>query len=106
MEAAFEAEMDIHIEAHERSNRRNGKSRKSVKTSNRDLEIETPRDRDSSFEPQLIKKRERVLAGDLDQKILSLFASGMSYSDIQNNLKEVFSFPSNRATALYYPLNS
>lgn len=90
MEAALEAEMEIHMETHEGQNRRNGKSRKSVKTSNGLLEIETPRDRDGSFEPQLIKKRERVLTGDLDQKILSLFAAGMSYSDIQNNLKEIY----------------
>ena len=93
MEAALEAEMDIHMEREDEvssSNRRNGKTRKSVKTSNGLFEIETPRDRDSSFEPQLIKKRERVLAGDLDQKILSLFALGMSYSDIQYNLKDIY----------------
>ena len=90
MEAALEAEMEIHMDTHEGQNRRNGKSHKSVKTSNGTLEIETPRDRDGSFEPQLIKKRERVLTGDLDQKILSLFAAGMSYSDIQNNLKEIY----------------
>jgi transposase-like protein len=54
------------------------------------FELETPRDRDSSFEPQLVKKRERVLTDDLDEKILSLFALGMSYSDIQNNLQELY----------------
>jgi len=94
MEAALEAEMDLHMEAeHENmhsSNRRNGKTSKAVRTSNGLLEIETPRDRDGSFEPQLVKKRERILAGDLDQKILSLFAAGMSYSDIQNNLKDIY----------------
>jgi transposase-like protein len=91
MEAALEAEMALHLEDNpDSSNRRNGKSRKTLKTSNGYLDIETPRDRDSSFEPQLVKKRERVLTGDLDQKILSLFASGMSYSDIQHNLKDIY----------------
>ena len=94
MEAALEAEMDLHMEEEREnmhaSNRRNGKTRKAVRTSNGLLEIETPRDRDGSFEPQLVKKRERILAGDLDQKILSLFASGMSYSDIQHNLKDIY----------------
>jgi len=94
MEAALEAEMDLHMEEEREnmhsSNRRNGKTSKVVRTSNGLLEIETPRDRDGSFEPQLVKKRERILAGDLDQKILSLFAAGMSYSDIQHNLKDIY----------------
>lgn len=91
MEAALEAEMALHLEENpDSSNRRNGKSRKTIKTSNGYFELETPRDRDSSFEPQLVKKRERILTDDLDEKILSLFALGMSYSDIQNNLKDIY----------------
>jgi transposase-like protein len=92
MEAALEAEMELHMEAEDtaNTNRRNGKSSKNIKTSHGEFILETPRDRDGSFEPQLIKKRERILTGDLDQKILSLFASGMSYSDIQNNISDIY----------------
>ena len=92
MEAALEAEMELHMEAENtvNTNRRNGKSSKNIKTSHGEFILETPRDRDGSFEPQLVKKRERILTGDLDQKILSLFASGMSYSDIQNNISDIY----------------
>jgi putative transposase len=63
MEAALEAEMELHMEAENtaNTNRRNGKSSKNIKTSHGEFILETPRDRDGSFEPQLVKKRERIL---------------------------------------------
>jgi putative transposase len=65
MEAALDAEMELHLEDNpDIPNLRAGKSRKTIKTSNGTFELETPRDRDSSFEPQLVKKRERVLTDD------------------------------------------
>ena len=64
MEAALEAENTAN------TNRRNGKSFKNIKTSHGEFTLETPRDRDGSFEPQLVKKRERILTGDLDQTFL------------------------------------
>lgn len=64
LEAALEAEIESHLDEAERScgNRRNGKSSKQIRTSDGTIEIDTPRDHRSNFEPQLIKKRETILA--------------------------------------------
>ncbi len=91
MEAALEGEMDAHLEERgHNGNRRNGKARKRVKSSSGAFELEAPRDRNGTFEPQVIKKRQTVLTDDLDAKILNLYASGMSYSDIRCNLEEIY----------------
>lgn len=71
-------------------NYRNGYSHKMMKSSKGTFELATPRDRHSAFEPQIISKRQTMLPEDLENKILNLYASGMSYSDIQNNLEEIY----------------
>ena len=75
LEAALDAEMETHLDADERlsGNRRNGKITKQVKTSRGTISIDTPRDRTSSFEPELIKKRETIMADNLEQKILGMY---------------------------------
>ena len=70
-------------------NRRNGRSRKTVQGESGEATISTPRDRDGTFEPLLIPKYERRLAG-FDQKILALYAKGMSTRDIQALVKELY----------------
>lgn len=92
LEAALEAEMESHLDEAERSggNRRNGKSSKQIRTSDGAIEIDTPRDRRSSFEPQLIKKRETILADSLEKKILGMYGLGMSLRDISNHIKEMY----------------
>jgi len=91
MEAALEGEMEAHLEKEEQqSNRRNSKSSKKMKSSSGEFDLITPRDRHSDFEPQIIQKRQTVLTDDLDSKILSLYANGMSYSDIRSNLEELY----------------
>src|SRR5213592_767223 len=84
IEAALEAEMEEHLddEQREEGNRKNGKTSKRLKTAEGTLDIETPRDRSSSFEPQLVKKRETILAENLEHKILGLYGHGMSFRDI------------------------
>jgi len=72
-----------------RSNSRNGKSKKTVKGTFGELEIETPRDRASTFEPQLIKKRQIRLAG-MEDKILTLYAKGMTTRDIEQALQDLY----------------
>lgn len=62
LEAALEAELEEHIAKEEEPNRKNGKVRKTIKTADGQFELETSRDRNGSFEPELIKKRETVLA--------------------------------------------
>ncbi len=72
-----------------RKNRRNGHSRKTVSGDLGDITLQTPRDRNSSFEPQLIAKHQRRLAG-FDEKILALYAKGMTTRDIQEIVKELY----------------
>lgn len=70
-------------------NRRNGRSRKTVQGDLGELTIATPRDRDGSFEPQLIGKHQRRLAG-FDEKILALYAKGMTTRDIQDIVQQLY----------------
>lgn len=70
-------------------NRRNGRSKKTVRNETGDLTIATPRDRDSSFEPQLIEKYQRRVPG-FDEKIIALYAKGMTTRDIQEIVQELY----------------
>ncbi|MEJ1242557.1 IS256 family transposase [Chryseolinea sp. T2] len=92
LEAALDGELDAHLDDEERAggNRRNGKTRKTVQTNSGPVEIETSRDRSGTFEPELIRKRETVLADTLESKILGMYGLGMSFRDISSHLKEVY----------------
>lgn len=92
LEAALEGELDSHLDADERKegNRKNGKTSKTLQTSDGPLEIETSRDRNATFEPELVKKRETVLADTLETKIIGLYGLGMSFRDISAHLKELY----------------
>jgi putative transposase len=92
LEAALEGEMEAHLDSHERSkgNKRNGKGRKTVKTFDGEIEIETPEDRHSTFSPEIIKKRETVLVENLAPKIIALYGKGMSFRDISDHIKEMY----------------
>ncbi|RBD71157.1 IS256 family transposase, partial [Xanthomonas oryzae pv. oryzae] len=90
---SLEAEMQAHVghAPHGRSggNVRNGKSRKTVQSAFGELQIETPRDRAGTFAPQLVKKRQVRLAG-MEEKILALYARGMTTRDIESALVDVY----------------
>lgn len=93
LEAALEGEIESHLdecEANNLANRRNGKLKKTIKTDTGSFELETPRDRNGSFEPEIVKKRQTVLNESLDNKILSLYAIGMSYEAITEHLAEMY----------------
>ena len=93
LEAALEGEMESHLsdcKDEGQANRRNGKLKKTVKTATGAFELETPRDREGSFEPEIVKKRQTVLNESLDNKILSLYALGMSYESITSHLEEMY----------------
>ena len=92
VEASLEGELDGHLQEAEPGNRRNGKNRKKVKTGFGQVEIITPRDRNASFEPQLLPKRQTTLGEALDQKIISLYSRGMSYQDIAAHIEELYGF--------------
>jgi transposase-like protein len=89
IEASLDGEMDAHLQE-SRPNRRNGHGKKKVKTSFGDVNLDTPRDRDSSYSPELIPKRQRSLGPSLENKILSLYSLGMSYRDISGHIMEMY----------------
>lgn len=80
LNAAMEGEMESHLDTTKplTGNRRNGKMRKQLQTEYGPVEVETPRDRDGSFDPETVKKRQTILAEGLSDKIISLYASGQS----------------------------
>lgn len=92
LEASLEGELDNHLtETREsKKNRRNGHTPKNIQSSLGGFEIFAPRDRNSTFEPQTVEKRQRSVSSDIDKQILSLYGHGMSYSDIQTHLKEMY----------------
>jgi putative transposase len=97
-ERVLNAEMDHHLsdstqdevsEGEKPANHRNGYSKKTVLTENEAIELSIPRDRQGSFEPQLIAKYQRRFPG-FDQKIISMYARGMSVREIQGHLRELY----------------
>jgi transposase-like protein len=96
IERAMQAEMTHHLgygagEAppEQQPNRRNGQSTKTVRTDDGPIDVAVPRDRDGSFEPQLIGKHQRHFNG-FDDKIVSMYARGMSVREIQSHLREMY----------------
>ena len=89
-EAALEGELDSHLGREIIANRRNGKSRKTIKSLNGNFELQTPRDRNGSFTPHLVKKHQTSLNDEIEQKIIAMYGLGMSYQDISGHLKEIY----------------
>lgn len=96
VERALEGEMSSHlgyeknaVEGKNTGNSRNGKSHKTVVGDTGEMEIEVPRDRNGHFEPQLVRKRQRRLPG-FDEKVIALYARGMTVREIQGHLKELY----------------
>jgi transposase-like protein len=102
LEKMLEGELDAHLgyEKHEKTttpNARNGFSNKKIKTSFGESEIQVPRDRDASFNPIIVPKRQNMLDG-LENVIVSLYAKGMSNSDIEEQIREVYNFEVSTST--------
>jgi transposase-like protein len=90
-EAALKAELDNHLKASvDEPNRRNGVTSKTIKSGSGSFELDTPRDRAGTFEPQLVKKNQTKLTPEMDRKILSMFGLGMGYRDIKHHLEEMY----------------
>ena len=92
MNSILEGEIEGHLDEEERysGNRKNGKSKKLLKTSSGNIEVSTPRDRLSSFEPKIIKKRETIMAQTLEDKIIGLYSLGTSLRDISAHIKGTY----------------
>ena len=89
-EAAMQAELEEHLSDKEQSNRKNGSTSKTVKSPAGSFELDTPRDRDGSFEPQLVKKHQTHLTDELERKIIALFSLGTSYQDIRMHIEDLY----------------
>lgn len=89
LQTALNAELAHHLEETNGKNKRNGKTHKTIQSDSGTFELEVPRDREGDFEPQIVKKHQRRLVG-LDQKIISLYARGLSTRDIQAELEETY----------------
>lgn len=97
-EAMLQGEMNNHLgyennskEKKETDNRRNGYINKDVKTSMGEMNIKVPRDRDGSFEPVVIPKRTKDIS-DIDRKVISMYAKGMSQRDISDTIEDIYGF--------------
>ena len=97
MENGLEAELDEELgyskydyRNKETDNSRNGHSSKKLKTSFGDVEISTPRDRKGEFEPQLLRKNQTSISQDIEEKILSMYAKGMTTSDIETHIRDIY----------------
>lgn len=97
-EAALEGELESHLADDVTGNRRNGKSKKQVKSTSGKFELETPRDRAGTFEPKLVKKHQRTVSDEIETKILSMYGLGMSYSDIAGHVEEMYGISVSTAT--------
>ena len=101
VEAALEAELDSHITQDVFSgnkNRKNGKTSKTIKSTNGTFELNTPRDRTGSFEPQLVKKNQTTISNEIEEKILSMYGLGLSYKDIIKHIEEIYQIELSTAT--------
>ena len=97
LENGLEAELDDELgysrydyRNKETENSRNGHSQKTLRTSFGDVEVDIPRDRKGEFEPQLIKKHQTSISQDIEEKILSMYAKGMTTSDIETHIQDIY----------------
>ena len=97
MENGLEAELDDELgyskydyKSKNTDNSRNGHSEKTLRTSFGNVELSVPRDRKSEFEPQLLKKNQTSISQDIEEKIISMYAKGMSTDDISDHVRDIY----------------
>ena len=97
MENGLDAELDEELgysrydyKDKDTDNSRNGHSSKTLRTSFGDVEVSVPRDRKGEFEPQLLKKNQTSISQDIEEKILSMYAKGMTTSDIEAHIRDIY----------------
>lgn len=96
IQSMLEAEMDQHLgyEPYERSdnpNSRNGKKSKSLRSTYGEIQIDVPQDRESSFEPQIVKKRQKDISN-IEHKIIAMYARGLTTRQISDQIEEIYGF--------------
>ena len=97
MENGLDAELDDELgyrkydyKNKDTDNSRNGHSSKTLRTSFGDVEVSVPRDRKGEYEPQLLKKNQTCISQDIEEKILSMYAKGMTTSDIETHIRDIY----------------
>jgi transposase-like protein len=89
-EAALAAEIDSHLSQDLNKNRKNGYASKTMKSDHGKFELDVPRDRNGSFEPQIVKKNQTTITDEIEKKMLSLYALGNSYSQISKHIEDIY----------------
>lgn len=102
IEAMLEGEMDAHLgydksKKSDEMNYRNGHGKKTIKSSHGESEIKVPRDRDSTFAPMIVQKRRNMVDG-IENVIISMYAKGMSNSDIEEHMRDIYGFDVSTST--------
>lgn len=96
LESAMQAELDIHLneeksqDDNSKGNRKNGTTPKTMKCEQGTFDLNTPRDRNGTFSPHIVEKQQTILGDALQDRIISMYCKGMSYSDIQEQLKFLY----------------
>lgn len=97
MEGSLESELDselgyepYNVKNKNTSNSRNGHSKKTLRTSMGKVEIDVPRDRNGDFEPKILPKNQTSISQDMENKIISMCAKGMSTSDIEDHIRDIY----------------
>ena len=99
IEASLEGELTDHVaQTRMEGNRRNGYGSKTLRTGVGDVDLRTPRDRNASFEPVILPKRSNGITNEFEEKVLALYARGMSYRDIQSQLADIYGTDISTAT--------
>lgn len=98
LEEALVGEIEGHLEEKEEKNRKNGKTKKMLRSSYGSFELETPRDRAGSFDPQIVGKRQKNLPNDIEKQIFALYARGSSMGDIRDFLEDMYGVEISPAT--------
>jgi len=89
-EAALAAEIDSHLSQDLNKNRKNGYATKTIKSDHGQFELNVPRNRNGSFEPQIVKKNQTTMTDEIEKKMLSLYALGNSYSQISKHIEDMY----------------
>ena len=89
-EAALAAEIDSHLSVDLNKNRKNGYATKTMKSDHGNFALDVPRDRNGSFEPQIVKKNQTTMTNEIEKKMLSLYALGNSYSQISKHIEDIY----------------
>ena len=99
LEEMLEAELDEELgyskydyKSKQTDNSRNGHSKKNLLTSNGEIGLAVPRDRNGEFEPQVVEKHQTRLSSDIEEKIISMYAKGMTQNDISAHIQEIYGF--------------